>query len=66
MEEVCKKLLSTGAAPIKGLSKEANTKPLTPEKLIEYLRELTRSVERHTKLGGRQGYLEFIGEFIPE
>ena len=35
------------------------------EKLLEYLRELARSVERHTQLGGRCGYLEFIRSFIP-
>lgn len=63
---VCEKLLTTGAAPFKGMSKEANTKPLTVEKLVELLRELARSVERHTKLGGRKGYLEFVSEYLPD
>jgi hypothetical protein len=44
---------------------KGNTNPLTVEKLVEYLHELFRSVERHTKLGGRRGYLEFVRGFIP-
>jgi hypothetical protein len=66
VQAVCEKLLKTGATSFKGMPKEGNTNPQTPEKLVEYLRELMRSVERHTKSGGRQGYLEFVGEFIPE
>lgn len=66
LHKVCEKLLATGAAPFKGMSKEGNTNPITPEKLVEYLRELVRSVERHTKLAGRWGYLEFVAEFIPD
>lgn len=64
VHEVCEKLLTTGAAPVKGMSKDVNLKPLIPEKLVEYLRELVRSVERHTELAGRWGYLEFVREFI--
>ena len=51
------------AAPIPGLP-EGNTKPVAIEKLVEYLRELQRSVERHTKLGGRQGYLQFVRDHL--
>ena len=58
------KLLTTGADPVKGVPR-ANTNPPTLEKLVDYLRALMRSVERHTKLGGRCGYLEFVREFIP-
>lgn len=61
---VCEKLLATGAAPFKGMPKETNTKPLTAERLVELLRELSRSVERHTKIDGRQGYLEFVSKFV--
>jgi hypothetical protein len=38
---------------------------ISPELLMDCLRELGRSVERHTKAGGRQGYLSFIDEFLP-
>ena len=64
VQKACEKLLTTGAAPVKGMPK-GNTNPVSVEKLVEYLRELTRSVERHTKLGGRCGYLEFVRNFIP-
>ena len=64
MQTSCEKLLASGANPVKGMP-EGNTNPLRLEKLVEYLRELTRSVERHTKLGGRRGYLEFVRRFIP-
>jgi hypothetical protein len=64
VREVCEKLLSTGATPVKGMP-GGNTNPVSPDRLVEYLRELTRSVERHTKLSGRRGYLEFVRSFIP-
>ncbi len=64
IQPVCEKLLSTGAAGMKGLS-TGNTPPLSVEKLVAYLRELHRSVERHTELGGRRGYYDFLEQFIP-
>lgn len=40
--------------------------PAVPmEKIVDCLRELSKSVQRHTKLGGRQGYLTFIARFLP-
>jgi hypothetical protein len=66
LQKVCEKLLATGAEPFKGTSKQGNVKPLAIEKLVVYLRELSRSVERHTKLGGRTGYLEFLSGYFPE
>jgi hypothetical protein len=63
VRDVCEKLLVTGAEPMKGLP-EGNTKPVALGKLVEYLRELQRSVERHTKLGGRQGYLQFVRDHL--
>jgi hypothetical protein len=64
VRKACEKLLATGAEPFKRMP-GGNTNPLTLEKLVEYLRGLMRSVERHTKLGGRCGYLEFVRGFIP-
>jgi len=63
VRDVCEKLLASGAEPMKGLP-EGNTKPIVIEKLLEYLRELQRSVERHTKFGGRQGYLQFVHDHL--
>jgi hypothetical protein len=39
--------------------------PIPLELLLDCLRELARSVERHTKSDGRQGYLTFIDQFLP-
>ena|SRR5579871_3911401 len=66
LQKVCEKLLATGAEPFEGMSKQANTEPLTAEKLVEFLRELGRSVERHTELGGRKGYIEFLSSYFPD
>lgn len=63
VQRVCENLLTTGATPVKGRP-PGNTAPIALEKLLEYLRELHRSVERHTRDGGRQGYLQFIDEFL--
>ena len=38
--------------------------PIPVATLVDCLRELAKSVERHTQLGGRQGYLTFIDRFI--
>ena len=39
--------------------------PITVETLVACLQELAKSVERHTRSGGRQGYLTFIDGFLP-
>ena len=39
--------------------------PISLELLVDCLRELVRSTERHTKAGGKQGYLTFINQFLP-
>ena len=39
--------------------------PVTLELLVDCLRELGKSTARHTKAGGRQGYLTFIDQFLP-
>ena len=38
--------------------------PITLETLTACLQELAKSVERHTRSGGRQGYLQFIDGFL--
>jgi len=39
--------------------------PVPLDKLVGYLRELAKSVERHTWMSGRQGYLTFIDKYVP-
>jgi hypothetical protein len=39
--------------------------PISLELLVDCLRELAKSTERHTKAEGRQGYLNFINQFLP-
>jgi hypothetical protein len=63
LQKVCEKLLATGAAPMAGL-RDGNTNPLTLEQLVGYLRELMRSVERHTLASGRYGYLGFLRQYV--
>ena len=60
---VCERLLADGPVPVKN-NPRGNTAPVPIAKLVEYLRELERSVGRHTALGGRQGYLNFVRGFL--
>ena len=39
--------------------------PIPLQLLVDCLRELAKSTERHTKAEGRQGYLTFIDKFLP-
>jgi len=62
LKAVCEWRLGRGEAPVPGAEKI----PALPiDALVECFGELRKSVERHTKLGGRQGYLTFIGRFLP-
>jgi hypothetical protein len=65
LQKACEQLRASGAAPLKGMP-EGDPKPVSQERLVEYLRELARSVERHTKFGGRRGYLEFVRSYLPD
>ncbi len=38
---------------------------LTVNEIIDCIKRLERSVQRWNKSGGRQGYLNFVAEFIP-
>jgi hypothetical protein len=57
------KLVTTGPTPEKG-NPHGDTAAVKLEVLVGYLRELQRSVERHTSQGGRQGYLSFVRAFL--
>ena len=59
---MCEVRLGRRAGPDEAL---AGIEPILLEKLVSCLRELTKSVERHTQMGGRQGYLTFIDKFLP-
>ena len=60
--EMCEFRLGRRAGPAEDL---AGVAPVTLEKLVRCLRELAKSVQRHTTMGGRQGYLTFIEKFLP-
>ena len=50
-----------GPPPVAG---DVPVTPITLETLLACLQELAKSVERHTRSGGRQGYLQFIDGFL--
>ena len=52
-----------GRAPAPERAKETIT-PIPLLEQVDCLRELRKSVERHTKSGGRQGYLIFVEKFM--
>jgi len=62
LAEMCEIRLGRRAGP----SDEKSDIPVvTLERIVECLRELGKSVERHTAISGRRGYLEFIVQFLP-
>jgi hypothetical protein len=54
-----------GRNALSGGPDEPAISPVPVSRLLDCLRELRKSVERHTKFGGRQGYLTFIDGFLP-
>ena len=63
LKTMCEYRLGRGTLP--GLSEPPPQPPVALELLVDCLRELERSAERHTKAAGKQGYLTFIAEFLP-
>jgi hypothetical protein len=59
----CEKMHAEGAVFQKSQT-GGRTAPVSLPKMVEYLRQLQRSVERHTAMDGRQGYLTFIQHFV--
>jgi hypothetical protein len=49
------------AAPPNALNED----PISLEDMVSCLSRLRKSVEHWTKQGGRQGYLQFIDQFLP-
>lgn len=62
LKAMCEFRLGRGASPVAGVERIPG---IPIELLVECLRELRKSVERHTKMSGRQGYLTFIERFLP-
>lgn len=62
VKAICEFRLGREPSPIPG---GESVPPISLELLLDCLRELVRSVERHTKIDGRQGYLTFIDGFLP-
>ena len=62
VEAMCEFRLGRRPSPVAGTE---TVPPIPVQLLVNCLRELCRSVERHTKAEGRQGYLTFIDGFLP-
>jgi len=62
LQAMCEFRLGRGTAVFEG---PADIPPISLELLVDCLRELAKSTERHTKAEGRQGYLTFIDKFLP-
>jgi hypothetical protein len=70
VKAVCEFRLGRGSSPelaqVPEQARVSESIPTIPlDKLLECLRELAKSVQRHIRLGGRQGYLTFIDRFLP-
>ena len=64
LKQMCEFRLGRDPGPASAEGEDFDVPPLPIEKLIECLQELAKSVERHTRSGGRQGYLQFIDRFL--
>ena len=62
VKAMCEFRLARKPCPVPG---PENVPPISLQLLVDCLRELGKSVERHTKVDGRQGYLTFIDGFLP-
>ena len=62
VKAMCEFRLARKPCPVPG---PENMPPISLQLLVDCLRELGKSVERHTKVDGRQGYLTFIDGFLP-
>lgn len=62
VKAICEFQLGRGSGP---LVWPKTVPPVPLEKIVDCLRELSKSVARHTKQSGRQGYLNFIDRFLP-
>src|SRR5208283_3610522 len=62
LERMCEIRLARKPGPGESLE---NVPPIPLQLLVDCLRELAKSVERHTAAGGRQGYLNYIDQFLP-
>jgi len=62
VKTMCEFRLGRGSLTIAG---SEHVPPIPLPLLVDCLRELAKSVERHTKWSGRQGYLTFIEGFLP-
>jgi len=65
VQQMCEFRLGRDPGPPPAAAQDEGPLPPLPlEKLLACLRELAKSVERHTRLGGRQGYLQFVDRFV--
>ena len=64
LKQMCEFRLGRNPGPPPAEEKDVPVTPLPVEKLVACLQELAKSVERHTRSGGRQGYLKFIDPFL--
>ncbi len=62
LKRMCEFRLGRGPCPV---DRAESVEPVALETMVDCLRELGKSVERHTKFGGRQGYLTFIDPYLP-
>ena len=64
LKQMCEFRLGRDPGPPPAEEQDVPVTPLPVEKLVACLQELAKSVERHTRSGGRQGYMKFIDQFL--
>jgi hypothetical protein len=64
LKKMCEFRLGRDPGPPAAKGDDVPVTPISLETLITCLQALAKSVERHTRAGGRQGYLRFIDCFL--
>ena len=65
IHSICEWRLGRGDGPAQAKRPES-IPPVSVADIVSCLRQLYKSVQRHTYQEGRQGYLTFIEKFLPE
>jgi len=60
--QMCEWRLGRRSSDVESEGKPIPSIPVS--ELVDCLRQLRKSVERHTASGGRQGYLTFVSQFV--
>ncbi|HXB74496.1 MAG TPA: hypothetical protein VNY05_40045 [Candidatus Acidoferrales bacterium] len=64
VRRMCEWRLGRGTLPGPGPDGPGELKPLNAAELVLCLKRIRKSIDRWNKVGGRQGYLRFVADYV--